>query len=54
MKTVQHLLVLILLYLSAHTLALKGKYFLSDDIVGPAFYTHFDWEAIDDPTHGRV
>jgi hypothetical protein len=55
MKTLQRWLALVfLLYLSTHTLALSGKYFLSDEIVGPAFYTYFDWEAIDDPTHGRV
>ncbi|KAF8193713.1 glycoside hydrolase family 16 protein [Pholiota molesta] len=55
MKTLQRWLALVFfLYLSTHTLALSGKYFLSDEIVGPAFYTYFDWEAIDDPTHGRV
>jgi hypothetical protein len=55
MKTLQHWLELVfLLYLSTHTLAFSGKYFLKDEIVGPAFYSYFDWEAIDDPTHGRV
>lgn len=29
-------------------------WFLTSNIVGPAFYSAFNWEAIVDPTHGRV
>ncbi|KAF8970936.1 glycoside hydrolase family 16 protein [Flammula alnicola] len=44
-----------LLVLPTSSVAFGGKtYFRSSDIVGPAFYNHFNWEAIDDPTHGRV
>ncbi|KAF8901352.1 glycoside hydrolase family 16 protein [Gymnopilus junonius] len=32
----------------------NAVYFLRENIFGPLFYTHFVWEAIDDPTHGRV
>jgi hypothetical protein len=31
-----------------------ATYTLSDNIVGNAFYDAFNWEAISDPTHGRV
>ncbi|KAF8059824.1 glycoside hydrolase family 16 protein [Lyophyllum atratum] len=34
--------------------ALAANYPLSDSIVGPAFYDTFDFQAIGDPTHGRV
>jgi len=34
--------------------SLGRAYILKEDIIGPGFYTHFDWEAIDDPSHGRV
>ncbi|GLB34452.1 putative glycoside hydrolase family 16 protein [Lyophyllum shimeji] len=34
--------------------ALAASYQLSDSIVGRAFYDAFDFQAIDDPTHGRV
>lgn len=27
---------------------------LQDNIVGKDFLTHFSWDTIDDPTHGRV
>ncbi|KIM37388.1 glycoside hydrolase family 16 protein [Hebeloma cylindrosporum] len=30
------------------------NYLLTSNIVGPAFYSAFTWEAIADPTHGRV
>ena len=29
-------------------------YSLSDEICGLGFYSFFEWEAIEDPTHGRV
>jgi len=32
----------------------RAAYLLKEDIIGPLFYTHFDWEAIADPTDGRV
>lgn len=31
-----------------------GLYHLTESIVGREFYDHFNWEAIEDPTHGRV
>ncbi|GLB43086.1 putative glycoside hydrolase family 16 protein [Lyophyllum shimeji] len=34
--------------------ALGATYPLSDNIVGSAFYNNFNFEAIADPTHGRV
>jgi hypothetical protein len=30
------------------------NYILTSDIIGSAFYSAFTWEAIVDPTHGRV
>ncbi|KDR71891.1 hypothetical protein GALMADRAFT_102381 [Galerina marginata CBS 339.88] len=38
----------------ALSVSVGATYLLKEDIVGPLFYTHFDWQAIDDPTHGRV
>ena len=35
-------------------LVLGATYLLTDNIIGKTFYTNFDWEAIPDPTHGRV
>jgi hypothetical protein len=29
-------------------------YKMTDSVTGWDFYDFFDWEAIDDPTHGRV
>ena len=29
-------------------------YEMTDSIAGRDFYNFFDWEAISDPTHGRV
>ena len=40
--------------LSSFAPALADIYFLSDKIIGPDFYTAFEWEAIKDPTNGRV
>jgi hypothetical protein len=37
----------------AHSV-LGVTYPLSDTIVGPAFYNAFNFEAIADPSHGRV
>ncbi|KAG5633600.1 hypothetical protein DXG03_006945, partial [Asterophora parasitica] len=34
--------------------ALAATYPLSDNIVGDDFYDEFEFQAIDDPTHGRV
>lgn len=31
-----------------------ATYSLKEEIVGNAFYSHFDWEAVEDPNHGRV
>ncbi|KAF5341821.1 hypothetical protein D9611_001175 [Ephemerocybe angulata] len=36
------------------TRVLGVTYSLSDNVVGNGFYDAFNWEAIDDPTHGRV
>jgi len=33
---------------------LVSGYSLVDTVVGPTFYTFFNWEAIPDPTNGRV
>lgn len=40
--------------LLSFTPALAGTYLLSDEIIGSDFYTAFNWEAIEDPTQGRV
>ncbi|PPQ84763.1 hypothetical protein CVT26_014294 [Gymnopilus dilepis] len=29
-------------------------YHLTEDIVGAGFYSHFEWENVTDPSHGRV
>lgn len=34
--------------------ALSATYGLTDNIVGSAFYDNFQFQAIGDPTHGRV
>ncbi|TFK24816.1 glycoside hydrolase family 16 protein [Coprinopsis marcescibilis] len=52
MKPTLLALLLSLAWLSAPVLA--ATYSLSDNIVGSGFYNSFDWEAIPDPTHGRV
>jgi hypothetical protein len=31
-----------------------SAYSIVDAVVGSDFYNFFDWEAISDPTHGRV
>lgn len=54
MKAVATLLALPALALATFTPPGADLYYISEDIVGPAFYTHFNWEAIVDPTHGRV
>ncbi|KAF4622601.1 hypothetical protein D9613_009002 [Agrocybe pediades] len=33
---------------------LTSTYYLKENVVGRDFYSHFDWQAIKDPTHGRV
>jgi hypothetical protein len=40
--------------LFSFTPALAAIYSLDEEIVGEDFYTAFDWEAIADPTQGRV
>jgi hypothetical protein len=42
------------IYMVAISGAMAAKYTLSDNIVGDGFYSAFDWQAISDPTHGRV
>lgn len=34
--------------------AISATYPLSDTVIGSAFYSAFNFEAIADPTHGRV
>jgi hypothetical protein len=31
-----------------------ATYHLRDNIVGAGFFNAFEWQAIEDPTHGRV
>jgi len=45
---------LLLSVFTSSSLSFASTYFLSDNVVGPDFYHYFDWEAIPDPTHGRV
>jgi len=52
MKSV--ILVAAIFALLSFTPALAGTYLLSDEIIGSDFYTAFNWEAIEDPTRGRV
>ena len=40
--------------LSLIRVGLGASYYLSENIVGNGFYRSFDWQAIKDPTHGRV
>lgn len=51
-------LAIVTLLASTVSLAFSGhygsNYILTSDIIGPAFYSAFAWEAIVDPTHGRV
>ncbi|KAF5313916.1 hypothetical protein D9619_013047 [Psilocybe cf. subviscida] len=54
MKPIAALLAFPVLALATFTYPGGGLYYISEDIVGSAFYTHFNWEAISDPTHGRV
>ena len=48
-----HSLLLLALTASGSRASLS-TFFLSDNIVGADFYQHFDWEALPDPSHGRV
>ncbi len=41
-------------HVSAGGQTVKGLYHLTESIIGQEFYNHFTWEAIKDPTHGRV
>ncbi|KAF9035228.1 endo-1,3(4)-beta-glucanase [Panaeolus papilionaceus] len=43
-----------LLLLASLTLVQGNAYHLSDEIIGRDFFDAFEWEAIPDPTHGRV
>ncbi|KAF8193714.1 laminarinase [Pholiota molesta] len=40
--------------LATTTPALAATYSLTDNVVGSAFYSYFQWENIGDPTNGRV
>ncbi|KAF8970935.1 glycoside hydrolase family 16 protein [Flammula alnicola] len=44
----------VLVFLASFTPALATTYSLTDNIVGSAFYSFFEWENIADPTNGRV
>ncbi|PPQ94921.1 LOW QUALITY PROTEIN: hypothetical protein CVT25_004407 [Psilocybe cyanescens] len=46
--------VISLFVLSSLSYTLGATYFLKENIVGESFYSHFDWEAVADPNHGRV
>lgn len=37
-----------------HLLAASANFTLKDKFVGADFYAGFQWETLDDPTHGRV
>lgn len=37
-----------------HLLAVSANFSLKDKFVGSDFYAGFQWETLDDPTHGRV
>jgi len=45
---------LLLSVFTSSSLSFASTYCLSDHVVGTGFYEYFDWEAISDPTHGRV
>ena len=45
---------LLLLVITSSPLSLASTYFLSDNVVGADFYQYFNWEAMPDPTQGRV
>ncbi|KAH6901272.1 endo-beta-glucanase [Coprinopsis sp. MPI-PUGE-AT-0042] len=49
-----HLLTSFLLLVGASLPALAATYYMSDNIQGNGFYSAFEWQAISDPTHGRV
>jgi len=34
--------------------SLANTYSLADTVIGKDFYTFFEWQAIPDPTNGRV
>ena len=51
-KSIRSLLLLV--FTASGSRASLSTFFLSDNIVGADFYQHFDWEALPDPTHGRV
>jgi hypothetical protein len=44
----------ILLLLFFPSFVFGVKYDIVDTVIGNAFYKAFTWEAIPDPTHGRV
>ncbi|KAH9475564.1 putative glycosidase C21B10.07 [Psilocybe cubensis] len=54
MLTRRKLICTLLLSLAFLNPALAKTYALTDTVVGSSFYNFFEWEAIDDPTHGRV
>ncbi|KAF8803217.1 endo-1,3(4)-beta-glucanase [Phlegmacium glaucopus] len=54
MKVIQSLPLLMSLLVLSGSSASAYSYRLSENIVGQDFYQKFNWEAIADPTHGRV
>ena len=42
------------LVLAFSVLAPASGYSITDTIIGSDFYDFFAWEAVPDPTHGRV
>jgi hypothetical protein len=42
------------LLITASLPAFAATYYMSDNIQGNGFYNAFEWQAISDPTHGRV
>lgn len=43
-----------LFFISVVGSALAATYSLTDTVIGSDFYNFFEWEAISDPTNGRV
>ncbi|PVF98594.1 hypothetical protein CPB86DRAFT_758224 [Serendipita vermifera] len=41
-------------FFAVGTFCLAHRYALEDEIIGKGFFRHFEHEAINDPTHGRV
>jgi len=54
MKFIYYYSLILLSLFCSSSLSFASTYVLSDNVVGSHFYQYFDWEAIPDPTHGRV